>query len=110
MNINKQETLKESTKKLILDEWLGDDKTPNLVKWGIEIGFEKGVKWKEEQNKNRYSEEEVREAFKIGHRCARQGSYNDITEQEDFTEWFEQFKKSNYGFQNGISKVGLQQR
>jgi len=50
MNINKQETLKESTKKLILDEWLGDDKTPNLVKWGIEIGFEKGVKWNEEQN------------------------------------------------------------
>ena len=42
-----KETLKESTKKSILDEWLGDDKTPNLVKWGIEIGFEKGVKWNE---------------------------------------------------------------
>lgn len=63
MNINKQETLKESTKKLILDEWLGDDKTPNLVKWGIEIGFEKGVKWNEEQNKNRYSEEDMKESY-----------------------------------------------
>jgi hypothetical protein len=27
-----KETLEESTKKLILAEWLGDDKTPNLVK------------------------------------------------------------------------------
>lgn len=54
---------KESTKKLILDEWLGDDKTPNLVKWGIEMGFEKGVKWNEEQNKNKYSEEDLREAI-----------------------------------------------
>jgi len=40
----------------------------------------------------RYSEEELREAFKIGHRCARQGSYNDITEQEDFNKWFEKIK------------------
>ena len=59
----KQETLEETSKKLILDEWLGDDKTPNLVKWGIEIGFEKGVKWNEEQNKNKYSEEDMKEAY-----------------------------------------------
>jgi hypothetical protein len=58
-----KETLEESTKKLILDEWLGDDKTPNLVKWGIEMGFEKGIKWKEEQDKNKYSEEDMRNAY-----------------------------------------------
>jgi hypothetical protein len=40
----KQETIEEASKKLILDEWLGDEKVSNLVKWGIEIGFEIGVK------------------------------------------------------------------
>ena len=68
-----------------------DSPTPHSYKRAVKFG----AKWQQERS---YSEEEVREAFKIGHRCARQGSYNDITEQEDFTEWFEQFKKSNYGF------------
>jgi hypothetical protein len=58
-----KETFEESAKKLILAEWLGDDKTPNLVKWGIEMGFEKGVKWKEEQDKNKFSEEDMRNAY-----------------------------------------------
>jgi hypothetical protein len=51
-----KEIIEESTKKLILSEWLGDDKTPNLVKWGIEMGFDKGVKWQQEQNNNKFSE------------------------------------------------------
>ena len=62
----KQETIEEASKKLILDKWLEDDKVPNLVKWGIEIGFEKGVKWNEEQNKNRYSEEEAYSIWQAG--------------------------------------------
>lgn len=40
-----------------------------------------------------YSEEDMREAFRQGHSSARKGSYNQITEQEDFDKWFEQFKK-----------------
>jgi len=60
--------------------------------------FIKGAKW---QMERMYSEEDMRKAFKIGHQCARQGSYNDITEQEDYDKWkelgypinFEQYKK-----------------
>ena len=40
----KQETTAEASKKLILNEWLEDEKVSNLVKWGIEIGFEIGIK------------------------------------------------------------------
>jgi hypothetical protein len=54
--------------------------------------FIEGAKWQAERM---YSEEELREAFKQGHSSARKGSYNQITEQEDFDKWFEQFKKSN---------------
>jgi hypothetical protein len=54
-----------------------------------------------EEQEIMYTEEDMRKAFSIGHKCARQGSYNAITEQEDFDKWkregypinFEQFKK-----------------
>ena len=92
MNINKKETLEETSKKLILDEWLGDDKTPNLVKWGIEIGFEKGVKWNEEQNKNRYSEEEVLNFTQIILSQYKVGNTN-IEQLDLLKETLQQFKK-----------------
>ena len=87
-----KETLKESTKKSILDEWLGDDKTPNLVKWGIEIGFEKGVKWKEEQNKNRYSEEEVCELIQFLSMNEEFIGYGSVS-KETANYFLQQFKK-----------------
>ena len=87
-----KETLKESTKKLILDEWLGDDKTPNLVKWGIEIGFEKGVKWNEEQNKNRYSEEEVCELIQFLSMNEGFNGYSSLS-NETANYFLQQFKK-----------------
>jgi hypothetical protein len=53
--------------------------------------FKEGANWQAERM---YSEEDMREAFKQGHKSARaMGSYNDITEQEDYNKWFEQFKK-----------------
>lgn len=60
--------------------------------------FIQGAKW---QAQRMFTEEDMRKAFKIGHQCARQGSYNDITEQEDYDKWkelgcpinFEQLKK-----------------
>ena len=87
-----KETLKESTKKSILDEWLGDDKTPNLVKWGIEIGFEKGVKWNEEQNKNRYSEEEVCELIQFLSMNEEFNGYSSVY-KETANYFLQQFKK-----------------
>ena len=92
MNINKQETLEETSKKLILDEWLGDDKTPNLVKWGVEIGFEKGVKWNEEQNKNRYSEEEVCELIQFLSMNEEFNGYSSVS-KETANYFLQQFKK-----------------
>jgi hypothetical protein len=93
-----KEIIEESTKKLILSEWLGDDKTPNLVKWGIEMGFEKGVKWKEEQDKNKYSEEEVESIWKFALYSAEQhdkfrtkNKSNFI--RKDVEEFIEQYKK-----------------
>jgi hypothetical protein len=57
-------------------------------------GFIESAKWQQEQDKNKYSEEDMREAFRQGHKSARaMGSYNNITEQEDYNKWFEQFKK-----------------
>ena len=87
-----KETLKESTKKSILDEWLGDDKTPNLVKWGIEIGFEKGVKWNEEQNKNRYSDEEVCELIQFLSMNEGFNGYSSVS-KETANYFLQQFKK-----------------
>jgi hypothetical protein len=52
--------------------------------------FIRGAEWQAERM---YSEEDMREAFKQGHSSARKGSYNQITEQEDFDKWFEQNKK-----------------
>ena len=70
----------------------------------MKIGFISGAKsdaardyWFEkfqEQDKNKYSDEDLREAFRQGHKSARTGSYNDITEQEDYNKWFSQFKKN----------------
>ena len=93
-----KEIIEESTKKLILSEWLGDDKTPNLVKWGIEMGFEKGVKWKEEQDKNKYSEEEVESIWKFALYSAEQhdkfGTKNKSNFiRKDVEEFIEQYKK-----------------
>jgi hypothetical protein len=53
-------------------------------------GFIKGAEW---QAKKMFNKEDIRKAFKQGHSSARKGSYNQITEQEDFDIWFEQFKK-----------------
>jgi hypothetical protein len=53
----------------------------------VQFSFKKGAEWQAER-----MEEELREAFKQGHSSARKGSYNQITEQEDFDKWIEQFK------------------
>jgi hypothetical protein len=55
----------------------------------VQFSFKKGAEWQAERM---YSEEDLREAFKQGHSSARKGSYNQITEQEDFDKWIEQFK------------------
>jgi len=84
----KKETLEEAALNIIPDRstagWIDSFSATER------IGFIKGAKWQQERM---YSEEELREAFKQGHSFARKGSYNQITEQEDFDKRFEKFKK-----------------
>ena len=81
----KKETLENAAKEYCLKKY-GSGYYPDVQK-----GFIEGAKWQAERS---YSEEDLREAFKQGHSSARKkGSYNEITEQEDFDKWFEQFKK-----------------
>ena len=52
--------------------------------------FIRGTEW---QKNKMYSEEDLREAFRQGHKSSRKlGSYNEITEQEDYNKWFLKFK------------------
>lgn len=74
---SKQETLEEAAE------------NNNSIKIAREA-FIEGAKWQQERS---YSEEDLREAFKQGHKSSRQlGSYNELTEQEDYNKWFKQFK------------------
>ena len=51
-------------------------------------GFKQGAKW---QQKNSYSEEDLKEAFES---CYTPFSFDRIGElEQDFNKWFEQFKK-----------------
>ena len=60
----------------------------------IKRGFELGAKYQQEQEKNKYSEEEVRNAIDYG---ANLGLEQDIGNSFEWTrkqnKWFEQFKK-----------------
>ncbi len=74
----KQETLEEVAQRLF-----------DQVKGGITSisAFKKGAKWQQEQDKNNYSEEEVKEITKQAYGMGR-SNYT----IKAFNEWFEQFK------------------
>jgi hypothetical protein len=60
---------------------------PNST-YGDELGFIDGAKWQQEQDKNKYSEEDMKLAFEAGIRKSH--SYK--THSECWKEWFEQYK------------------
>jgi len=63
-------------------------------------GIEEGAKWQQEQDKNKYSEEDLRKAFSAGrtvynYKGEWEETYSDqmtSSKYEDFIEWFKQFK------------------
>ena len=67
----------------------------------IENAIEFGVKFQQEQDKNKFSEEDLKEAFKSGrmvknYKAEWEETYSDTmtsSKYEDFNQWFEQFKK-----------------
>ena len=68
------------------------DVSGNLGKYLVKAVFQDGVKWEQEQDKNKYSEEEVRKLFK-----QYKEEFSIYRNQQilnvEFEDWFEQFKK-----------------
>ena len=92
----KQETLEEAAEKefpLIDTEWCrtGACEEENLHLLGHRRSFIKGAKWQQEQDKNKYSEEDMRIAFNVGFNVG----YNDETSPSylTFEKWINGFKK-----------------
>ena len=77
INLDKQETLEEAAHEYFKRGQLGFEKAADT-----EMAFIKGAKWQQEQDKNKYSEEDLEVAYFEG----KEGLYS-------FSEWFEQFKK-----------------
>ena len=84
-----QETLEEAAKKYANKK--GDIPTTKLEDAIFKQGFIDGAKWQQEQNKNLYSEEEVRKMF---------SKYNEVIAHRDIEEWQpwidKQFKKNKW--------------
>jgi hypothetical protein len=93
----KQETLEEALK------------FPLIIKNGLDYLnlttkiFTNGVKWQKEQDKNKYSEEDLRTAYFSGIKTTGEGWNGEYANgnnpsieeefQEEFQEWLKQFKK-----------------
>lgn len=79
-----KETLEEVAEKYatsITKKWIKGD-VCNSEKEDIIVHFVSGAKWQAEQDKNKYSEEEVFELLRKAHFV-----------EQNIDEWFEQFKK-----------------
>lgn len=86
----KQETLEEAKADYFVDFAISNK---DVCGYSFGVGWDKAIKWAEQNSDKKYSEEDMREAFKQGHKSAQaMGSYNSITEQEDFDKFIKQFK------------------
>jgi hypothetical protein len=75
----KQETLEEAK----AQEWIDFAKTnKNVDMYSFVIGYDKGFKWQQEQDKNKFSKEDL----KLAYNASQEGWIG-------FDFWFEQFKK-----------------
>jgi hypothetical protein len=83
----KQETLEEALNKFV---------RTMLLDQSVYIDFlqcaEFGAKWQQEQDKNKFSEEDIKLAFESGKSIAK-GCYTQNQRDTSFKEWFEQNKK-----------------
>ena len=83
----KQETLQEVAKRYANNEI--KDRGNDNDKLICSIDFIEGAKWNEEQNKNKYSDEDMKLSFDAGLRKAHSSKKH----SECWKEWFEQYKK-----------------
>ena len=84
----KQETLEEAAERLY------PISGPNSM-WNSlqQDGFIEGAKWQEEQDKNKYSEEEVEQIARFGFNAGRRVELKAVDLDFTFEQWFEQFSK-----------------
>ncbi len=80
----KQETLEEAIKQELENHFFSNISEIKQAEYFINFG----AKWQQEQDKNKFSEEDMKEAFKNGAFKWRMHSGGKC-----FEEWFEQFKK-----------------
>ena len=95
--LNKQETLEEAAKKyatLITKKWIKGD-VCNSEKEDIIVHFVSGAKWQQEQDKNKYSEEDLISLLEFNYKkeTNQLGTLRKDYSQKIVREWFEQFKK-----------------
>ena len=84
----KEETIEEAAERLFNNF---QKENPIISKKDIrpfKLGFIKGTKWQQEQNKNKYSEEEVIDLLHSRMRHTLGEDYKEVTT----IDWFEQFK------------------
>lgn len=77
IDFDKQETLEEYINNVTKN--FKDEMSIKFTSSGIKLG----AKWQAEQDKNKFSQEDMKEAYKYGR----------IYDMTFFEEWFEQFKK-----------------
>jgi len=86
----KQETLEEAAKEFVLSHDFSQLTNPNHL---ANSCFQYGAKWQAEQEKNKYSEEEVKDIVEQTIEKFYKHRYSDKTKSEMKELWFEQFKK-----------------
>lgn len=86
-----EETLEEAAEKYANKK--GDIPTTKLEDAIFKQGFIDGAKWQQEQNKNLYSEEDLREAFRQGEQNINYSEIYGLDSKLTEQEWFEKFKK-----------------
>ena len=80
----KQETLEEAAQRVF--DGFADITKPSAVRRALEL-----VKWQQEQDKNKYSEEDMKSSFQVGFNVG----YNDEESPSylTFEEWIKEYKK-----------------
>ena len=86
-----EETLEEAAEKYTNKK--GDIPTTKLEDAIFKQGFIDGAKWQQKQDKNLYSEEDLREAFRQGEQNINYSEIYGLDSKLTEQEWFEKFKK-----------------
>ena len=80
-----KETLEEAAETYASKIWDCSDSNEKTLYTNCKKAFEKGAKWQQEQDKSKYSEEDMRKSFMAGIKCESNNGKN-------FEQFIKQFK------------------